>query len=76
MKFEVTNTRVRLFAENIDDEDREDVGDFYGFQREVKVDAPDVDPDMSDLKHVTVTVYWTYKGDEVSVPLETYISRN
>lgn len=57
-------------------EPKADITGFSGFQREVEVDAPGVDPDISDLKHVTVTVYWTFKGDEISVPLETYISRN
>lgn len=60
----------------IADESKADVSGFSGFQREVEVDPPDVDPDMSDLKQVTVTVYWTFNGDEISVPLETYISKN
>lgn len=61
---------------SIADEAKADVSGFSGFQREVAVTAPLVDPDMSDLKHVTVTAYWTLKGDEISVPLETYISKN
>lgn len=60
----------------ITDESKADVSGFSGFQREVALAAPAVDPDMSDLKQVTVTVYWTFKGDEISVPIETYISRN
>ncbi len=47
------------------------VSGFPGFQREVAVTAPE-----TDLKQVTVTVSWTFKDDEISVPLVTYISRN
>lgn len=50
--------------------------DFAGFQREVAVTAPAVDPDMSDLKQVTITIYWTFKDSQLNVPLKTYISRN
>ena len=52
-------------------EAKADVSGFSGFQREVSVSEP-----QTDLKQVTVTVYWTYKGDEISVPLVVYISKN
>lgn len=63
------------FAEIVD-EPKAAIDGFPVFQREVEVTAPEVDPDMSDLKEVTVTVYWTFKGDEVSVPLKSYLSGN
>ena len=47
------------------------VSGFAGFQREVAVTEPE-----TDLKQVTVTVYWAYKDDELTVPLVTYISKN
>ncbi len=42
---------------------------FSAFQRDVTVSVP-----QSDLKQVTVTVYWTMKGDELSTNLVTYVS--
>jgi prepilin-type N-terminal cleavage/methylation domain-containing protein len=57
--------------EDIDDEAKAIVTGFSGFQREV-----DVTESPTDLKQVTVTVYWTHKGDEINVPITTYISRN
>ena len=47
------------------------VSGFSNFQREVVVSEPE-----TDLKQVTVNVYWSYKGDEITVPLVTYISKN
>ena len=60
-----------LDFDSIVDEDKDDVTDFSGFQREV-----DETEDPTDFKTITVTVYWTYKGDEISVPISTYISRD
>ncbi len=61
---------------NIADEAKADVTGFAGFQREVEVDDPPGDPTTDDLKEITVTVYWIYKGEEVDVSLATYISGN
>lgn len=61
---------------NITDEAKAGVSGFAGFQREVEVSDPAGAPTTDDLKEITVTVYWTYKGDEVNVSLMTYISRN
>lgn len=61
---------------SIDDEAKGPVSGFSGFQMEVEVDDPPGDPTTDDLKQVTVTVYWTYKGEEVDVPLMTYVSAN
>ena len=47
------------------------VSGFTGFEREVTVTEPE-----TDLKRVTVTVYWTLAGDEISTSLITYISNN
>ncbi len=49
---------------------------FPNFQREVEIDDPAGTPSIADLKEVTVTVYWTSKGGEVSESLVTYISRD
>ncbi|NQU95197.1 MAG: type II secretion system protein [Candidatus Omnitrophica bacterium] len=56
---------------SIADEAKAAVTGFTGFQREVAVTTSE-----TDLKQVTVTTYWTYKGGEVEVPLVTYISKN
>lgn len=56
---------------SIADESKAPVSDFSGFQRQVAVTEP-----LADLKQVTVTVYWTSKGSEASLPLVTYISKN
>lgn len=63
---------------NITDEPKTDVDaiNFPGFQREVEVDDPVGEPTIDDLKEVTVTVYKTFKGTEISIALKTYISRN
>ena len=45
------------------------VSDFTPFQREVGVTTP-----VSNLKQVTVTVYWTHKASEISYSLVTYFS--
>lgn len=60
-------------AVNID-VDGDGENDFPGFEIEVEVDDPPGDPTTDDLKQVTVTVYWTLKGDVIEVPLVTYIS--
>ena len=59
------------FTTGIVDEAKAEIDGFPGFQREVEVTEPE-----TDLKEVRVTVYWTCKGEEVSVPLVTYISKN
>ena len=59
------------FDTEIVDAPKAAVAGFSGFQREVAVEEPE-----TDLKQVTVTVYWTYKGDELNAPLSTYISKN
>lgn len=59
------------FDTGIANEPKADVSGFSGFQRDVLVTEP-----QTDLKQVIVTVYWTDKGGEVSVPLITYISEN
>jgi Tfp pilus assembly protein PilV len=53
------------------DIDRDGVSDFPGFQRETIVTTAE-----TDLTEVEVAVYWTVKGDEVSLSLATYISAN
>lgn len=45
------------------------VSGFSSFQREVVVTTP-----QTDLKQVSVTVYWFNKSDELSVGLATYVS--
>ena len=45
--------------------------EFQAFQRQVGVTEP-----LTDLKQVTVTVYWQFKGKEVSEQLVTYVSKN
>lgn len=59
------------FDTQIVNEVKADVDGFPGFQREVLVTQPE-----SDLTEVTVNVYWTFKGDEISAPLQSYISKN
>jgi type II secretion system protein I len=59
------------FDTGIVNEAKSGVSGFAGFEREVTVTTA-----QTDLKQVTVTTYWTSKANEVSVPLETYISRN
>lgn len=54
---------------SIADEAKADVADFAGFQMQVEEDTIE-----TNLKQVTVTVYWTSKGNEISVPLTTYIT--
>lgn len=53
------------------DVDGDAVNDFPGFQSEV-----DVTESETGLKDVTVSVYWTFKGDEITTSLESYISNN
>ena len=52
-------------------EDKEAVDGFPVFQREVMVTEPE-----TNLKEVTVKVYWTYKGGETEVPLVSYVAAN
>ncbi|MBN3039108.1 MAG: prepilin-type N-terminal cleavage/methylation domain-containing protein [Candidatus Omnitrophica bacterium] len=59
------------FDTEVVDEAKADIVGFPGFQREVIVSEPQI-----DLKKVIVKTYWTYKSDEISVALATYISKN
>lgn len=44
---------------------------FTAFQRQVAVTTP-----LTDLKQVAVTVYWQFRGQETSIALVTYVSKN
>lgn len=44
------------------------VSGFSAFQREVTVTTP-----QTNLKQVTVTVYWNHKSSEISTSLVTYV---
>lgn len=59
------------FTTGIVNEAKAVVPGFALFQREVTVTTP-----LTDLKQVTVTVYWTFKSSEVNTSLVTYISKN
>jgi len=59
------------FDTEIGNEAKANVDGFPGFQRQVAVTEPE-----TDLKKVTVTVYWMFKAEEISISLETYISKN
>jgi len=59
---------------SIVDESKAQVTGFPLFQRQIEIDK-DVLP-LADLKQVTVTVYWQFKGKEVSEQLVTYVSKN
>jgi prepilin-type N-terminal cleavage/methylation domain-containing protein len=63
--------RNRNYDTGIVSEVRAAVSGFSGFERAVAVTEPE-----TDLKQVIVTTYWTFKGDDVSLSLITYISRN
>ena len=54
---------------SITNETKATVTGFTPFQREVAVSVP-----QTDLKEITVTVYWFNKGDELSTNLVTYVS--
>lgn len=56
---------------SIANEAKAQVPGFTAFQRQVAVTEP-----FSELKQVTVTVYWPHKGSETSVPVVTYVSKN
>ncbi len=56
---------------SIVDESRAQVPGFPLFQRQVGALET-----LTDLKQVTVTVYWQFKGKEVSEQLVTYVSKN
>ena len=58
------------FDAGIADEAKAGVAGFSRFQRQVVVTEPE-----TDLKQVTVTIYWTPKGGEANVSLATYISK-
>lgn len=59
------------YATGIVNEPRAAVSGFTGFERQVAVSEP-----LTDLKQVTVTVYWRSKGVDVPLSLVTYISKN
>ena len=67
----IEEMRNRDYDTGVVSEARSAVSGFAGFEREVVVTEPE-----TDLKQVTVTTYWTFKGDDVSLSLVTYISRN
>lgn len=68
---------IRNFAfENITAEAKTVITAFPNFQRQVEVDDPVGAPAIDDLKRVTVTVYWTAKGGELSESIVTNISNN
>lgn len=50
-------------------ETRAAVSGFPSFEREVAVSTP-----LTNLKQVSVNVYWNNKGDELSTSLVTYVS--
>lgn len=54
---------------NIVNETKAPVSGFSPYRREVVVSTP-----MTNLKQVTVKVYWFNKDDELSVSLVTYVS--
>ena len=60
--------------DSIVDEAKAEVAGFPLFQRQVEIDK-DVLP-VVDLKQVTVTLYWQFKGKEPSEQLITYVSKN
>jgi len=62
------NLRNTAYA-SIANETKAVVPGFSAFQREVVVTTP-----QSNLKQVTVNVYWASKGSELSQGLVTYIS--
>lgn len=59
------------FDAGIINEAKANVSGFTGFQRSVDVATP-----YTDLKQVTVNVYWSHKGGETTTSLVTYISKN
>lgn len=71
----IEEIRNLTFA-NIANEAKIAVNGFSGFQREVEVNDPPGDPTTADLKQVTVTVYWTFKGGGASISLMTFMSGN
>lgn len=54
---------------SITNEAKATVTGFTTFQREVAVSVP-----QTNLKEITVTVYWFNKGDELNTSLVTYVS--
>lgn len=59
------------FDSSLVSEARADVSGFTGFQRSVAVTTP-----YTELKQVTVSVYWSYKGGESTTSLVTYMAKN
>ena len=59
------------FDTQIIDDPKATVPGFTGFQRSVTVTTP-----YTDLKRVTVNIYWSYKGGETITTLVTYISKS
>lgn len=59
------------YATGVINEARAAVPGFAGFERQVAVTEP-----LTDLKQVIVTVYWQSKGNDITLPLRTYISKN
>ncbi len=59
------------FDTGVVNEPRAEVSGFPEFEREVMVSEPE-----TDLKQVRITTYWSYKSDELSTTLLSYISRN
>jgi Tfp pilus assembly protein PilV len=59
------------YTSGVANESRAAVAGFSGFQRAVAVTTP-----ATDLKQVTVTVFWSDKGNDVNTSLTTYISNN
>jgi type II secretory pathway pseudopilin PulG len=53
----------------VSSESRAAVSGYSPFEREVEVTTP-----QTDLKQVTVRVYWASGGDELQVSLVTYVS--
>ena len=67
----IEEVRNLSFDTGILSESKAAVSGFAGFQRSVNVTTP-----YTDLKQVTVNVYWSYKGGETTTTLVTYISKN
>jgi len=59
------------FETEIVSEPKSEVSGFPEFQRSVTVTSPE-----TDLKQVTVDVYWSFKGGESTTSLVTYLSKN
>ena len=60
-----------LSYDAIVNEGRDAVAGFSGFERQIATSEP-----LADLKRVTATVFWKYKGVDASIAVDTYFSRN